>query len=308
MNATPTPGQHGPVPVPPPPAAGPATGQRPPQEPASPSGAGRTIAIVTAVVGGFCLLGAGLGVGLSTAAGLGVSDEVQTQAVGGLASLSVDSSASEFRVVFDDVEEAVLETTSSSGRWSLSREGDGLAVSRSGVLFGWFGGGLFGDGLFGEDWSDREERVVLRLPERLQRAGLDLDVDVSAGSFSAEGDFGEVDLGLGAGALMVGGSAESLDVDLSAGYADLAFADVAEADFAVSAGWLEAVLSGETPREVGVDVSAGTADITLPRDVYAVGSDVSAGSFDNLLDVSEGSPNRVFVDLSAGDVSLRPGR
>ncbi|WOF23088.1 hypothetical protein N8K70_00020 [Microbacterium betulae] len=281
--------------VPPPAPSGPA--QRP--EPSS-GGSGRTVAIVVGVVGGAVILGTALAAGLSALLGAGASDDVHTADVRGVAALDVDVSASEFAIVFGDVDEAVLEVTGSRSGWSLSRDGRDLSVDRR--------GGLLGDWWFVGDWlggDGREESVVLTLPESLREAGLDGDLTLSGGSLSAEGAFGELDIEVGAGYLSFEGSATDLDVDVSAGRAELAVDDVSRAGLSVAAGRLDAELTGDAPSEVAVEVSAGQLDLTLPEAAYAVDSEVTAGSFDNRLDVSASSRHGVSVDVSAGQATVR---
>ena len=79
------------------------------------------------------------------------------------------------------------------------------------------------------------------------------------------------------------GSARTLVVDLSAGAAEILLDDVREATFSVSAGAIDSRLTGVAPRQVTVDVSAGSLDLTLPDAIYDVRSDVSAGDFVNRL-------------------------
>lgn len=197
-------------------------------------------------------------------------------------------------LLFDDVDEAVLDVRGKSG-WTLERRDETLVV-RPPVrwIFGWN---------FGE-----HETATLTLPERLRTAGLDADLDLSAGSLYAEGTFRSVDLEVNAGQARLEGLAEELDVDLNAGRADVLMS-VGQADLSVNAGRLDADFSGRfVPSSITIDVSAGEMNVTVPDEAYAVTSDVSAGSFDNRLDVASDSPNIIRVDLSAGTVTLRPAQ
>ena len=82
-----------------------------------------------------------------------------------------------------------------------------------------------------------------------------------------------------------------MTADLSAGGADIDLDDVAEADFSVSAGAVDARLTGTAPRTVTVDVSAGALELTLPEAAYDVRSDVSAGEFENGPNTEPGARN-----------------
>ncbi len=81
-----------------------------------------------------------------------------------------------------------------------------------------------------------------------------------------------------------------------------------EAGFSVSAGTIDARLTGTAPRTVTVDVSAGGLDLELPDGAYDVRSDVSAGEFDNGLQTQAGARNTVDVTVSAGTVTIDSAR
>ncbi len=82
---------------------------------------------------------------------------------------------------------------------------------------------------------------------------------------------------------------------------------VESAKLDVSAGRMDAKLTGSAPGTVTAQVSAGMLNLTLPDASYNVASDVSAGSVENKLDTSSSSPNKVTVDVSAGSAVLLPG-
>ena len=92
---------------------------------------------------------------------------------------------------------------------------------------------------------------------------------------------------------------------MSAGRADLDLDDVATATLSVSAGALNAILAGAQPDAIGVDVSAGSMELTVPEGEYDVTSDVSAGGFDNRVGSSPGASSTIDVQVSAGQVLLR---
>jgi hypothetical protein len=96
-------------------------------------------------------------------------------------------------------------------------------------------------------------------------------------------------------------------VDVSAGRADLDLADVRSAEITVSAGALVGELTGDQPDAITLEVSAGSADLTVPEGDYDVSSDVSAGQFDNQVGSTPGASSTVRVDVSAGQAVLRAG-
>lgn len=294
------------VPLTPPPSGPDSSGGAPPREPRG-SG-GRAAAIAIAAFGGVVLLAAGGNAAFAavhdvSAAASPESADTQSVSVDGIESLKMDVAASSVTARFGDVDEATLDVTGSrSGDWKLERDGDELVVHSPERGFGWW----FGGDWFGGDWFDGEEIVVLTLPERLQRAELDADFSLSAGSLDIAGSYGEVDIELSAGGLSMDGSATSIDVDVSAGSADLSLFDVEEADFSLSAGKIIAEIANTAPRSVAIDVSAGNLDLTLPDEAYALTQNVSAGSLDNRVSTSNDSRYVIDARVSAGDVILRP--
>lgn len=261
----------------------------PPPQPSRPG----WITPVLGIIGGLVLVGA---VASATFAGIrivGSGESTDSLGVSGITELDIDASASEFTLAYSDVDEAVLDVRGSSG-WSLERRGETLEV-RPPVrwIFGWNFGA--------------HEQVTLTLPESLRQVALDADVDLSAGSFRADGDFGSLDVEVNAGEARINGSAEELSVEVNAGAAVLALSDVTEADLSVSAGRLDVDLRGTAPSEVRIDVSAGDVDLIVPDVTYAVSSDVSAGSFDPRVEVASSSPRTIVADISAGSVTVRPG-
>lgn len=287
--------QGGHVPFTPPPATVP--GAAPAAEPpARISGAG-AITIVTAIVGGIALLGAGATGAAAAAADLGDSDSVKTIDVTGVDAIDLEASAGDVRVVFGDVDEAKLSVTGDRGHeWTLERDDDELIVRSPDHRFGWWFGG----------WFDDDQLVVLTLPAELQGTGLDAVLTLNAGSLDVSGEFGRLDLELAAGDLTVEGSAVTLGVQVNAGGADVLLDGVETAEIGVSAGDLTVELTGTPPTETSIDVNAGQLDLTVPEAEYHVTQNVSAGELDNGLDRSSDSGRTIDVSISAGTVTLRP--
>ncbi|KJL41793.1 hypothetical protein [Microbacterium trichothecenolyticum] len=270
-----------------------------PAEPPRPSSGGsRAVAIVVIVLGGIVLLGAATSAAVGTIASASVHTSTRTVDAAGIEALDVDAAAGTLRVEFSDIGEAELEVTSSwgAGDWRLERDGDTLQVSSPDRdWFGWRG--WFGDG--GAD-------AVLRLPASLE--GLDADISLAAGEFVTDGEFGELDLSLAAGSFDVSGSADSLSADVSAGRGTVELHGVREADLTVSAGSLDATLTGAAPDAIELDVSAGSLRLTVPEGEYDVRSEVSAGQFDNSIGSTPGASRTIDVQVSAGQAVLKSGR
>ena len=283
------------TPLPPVPPAPPAPPFAPP--PPETRGASRVVAILTVALGCAVVLGA-LGTAIfSTVAAASVRTDTQTADVAGVESLNVAVDAASLRIEFADVSEATLEVTGGLGvgEWTLERQDDELTVATP---------HRFGPGwIFGGD-----VRATLTLPRELEGADLDAALELSAGELTVDGSFGDLGIDVGAGTLTVDGAAQTLTADLSAGGADIDLADVGEATFTVSAGTVDARLTGAAPRAVTVDVSAGSLDLRLPDETYDVRSDVSAGDFENGLRTDADAANVVDVTVSAGTVTITEGR
>ncbi|MCX6503258.1 MAG: DUF4097 family beta strand repeat-containing protein [Microbacterium sp.] len=266
-----------------------------PEAPATPPAprhpGSRVVAILTIVLGSAVILATIIGAVFAT---LSVSlrhAETQSIDVAGVTEIDVEASATDLTVVFDDVDEATLRVIDAGGGgWVFDVDGDTLRVEAPRHVFGWFLGG--------------NGRATLTLPASLE--GTDASFALGAGSLEADGRFGDLDIDLAAGEVTVTGEARSLDVSVNAGSADLALADVGEAEFTVGAGDTTARLTGTAPREVSIDVSAGSLDLTVPDETYALASNVSAGGLDtHALQTDGSSPRSIAVELSAGDVTLR---
>jgi len=277
----------------------------PPVAPVEPSPQGestrlgtRALSITIAVLGGGALLLGGVFTAFSTVRHATSPAPVSQSLTGvaGVDGVDVDVTAGDLRIEFGGAEEATLVSSGVTG-WTLSHDGDRIVVASPDDPFS-----------VGLDWlwQDRDRSATLTLPASL--AGVDLDIDLSAGRVLADGEFGEAAFEMSAGSVELEGSATSLDADVSAGHAIVELEGVREAGITLSAGHLQGTLSGEAPSSVTVDVSAGSVDLTLPDQPYAIREDSGAGELDtNNLEVTSGARNQVDVRVSAGKVDLRAG-
>lgn len=250
------------------------------------------ITVVLASVGGLVLVGTGATAAFAGASQLSRGDDSRTVDVSGVSSLAVDVKAADLVVRFDDVDEAVLETSGNRwDGWTFEVNSDELVVSSPNHEWNWFG-----------VWWGGETSATLVLPEEL--AGSDADLQLQAGSLRAEGEFGDVAVTVDAGSLTVDGSATALDAEVNAGNAEITLDGVREASYALSAGWMESELSS-VPQSTTIDVSAGSLTLLVPDVEYRLLRDVSAGSLES--DLSEASNARNVIDatLSAGSIDLR---
>lgn len=262
---------------------------------------GRWISILLVVLGSIGLVFAvGGGVVRGVAAHSATSQSWSASA-DGVEALRVDTAAAGFEVRFDDIDEARLDASTDGGpvqSWRLERDGSTLRVDAE-HRWGWFGFGSWFGGRNGE------EHVVLTLPAALERAGLDLDVDVAAGSFDADADWGTALVQLSAGSVDLAGDADSLGLEVSAGEARLDLATPGDVTVQVSAGRVVGALTGEQPASITADVSAGSVELSIPDGAYAVTQDVSAGDATIDVDDDRDAASTIDVQVSAGSISLR---
>jgi hypothetical protein len=260
--------------------------------------------IATAIVGGLTLLSAGATAALGAVIGGRGSDESRSAttslAVEGITGIEIDSNAAKLSLTYGDVAEAKLDVKGArGGEWLLSREDDELKVESPRGLFG-------GISFCFMACSAELQTVTLTLPRELKERSIDVDAALGAGELIADGNFGDVYVDLSAGRATLTGSARSLELDMSAGDFSGELSSVRKASFTVSAGNAKAAFTGVAPREVDVDVTAGSVDLRLPNDAYRVETDVTAGSIDNRLRTDPASKNLITVEATAGEITLRP--
>lgn len=268
-----------------------------PQNP-QPAGSKKTLTLVLGIIGALVILGVIATSAWRASHSLANSSSSQSVGAGGVTALEVDADAGRFTVLFANVPEATLEVRSArSGEWKLRRDAGTLLVSSPND---------WGDWCFtGCDWDENE--VTLTLPSSLNEGTLDADLKMSAGEFSVDGNFNDLVMEMSGGTLDASGSAKGLSVELGAGKTDIDMADVQSANFDVSAGRIDSTFTGSAPRSVQAEVSAGMLQLTLPDTEYNVLQDVSAGGVENGLSVNSASEHQVQVEVSAGNVVLRPG-
>lgn len=268
-----------------------------PSPPKEPTNQSRPLNVILAVLGGLVLLTLIISATRGATANLSSNQFSKTANVQGITALDVEASAGTFTVQFADTSEAVLDVKGSrSEEWKLERTANELRVSPPGGWFNWCFIGC----------NTQESTAVLTLPQSMNNGSLNAELSVGAGDLSAEGDFLTLDLDVSAGSLNVTGAAKTLTADLGAGYIKATLADVNRAELDISAGNMQANLSGTAPASIKADVSAGKLDLFVPDVPYNVVTSVSVGEVDNDLQVASDSPNKITVEVSAGNANLQP--
>lgn len=268
-----------------------------PQNP-PPAGSKKSITLVLTILGALIILGVIATSALHASNSLASSNSEQTANVQGVTALDVQVDAGRFKILFADIPEASLEVHSArSDQWTLRREAGTLLVRSPNNWGNWC--------FVGCNFEDNE--VTLTLPNSLNDGKLDAELQMTAGEFSADGNFNDLVMEMSGGTLDASGSAKGLFVELGAGKTDIDMANVQIATFDVSAGRVDGVFTGSAPKDIQAQVSAGLLQLTLPDTSYNVIQNVSAGAVDNNLNVSQKSEHKVQVEVSAGNVLLRPG-
>ncbi|WP_285138238.1 hypothetical protein [Microbacterium sp. lyk4-40-TSB-66] len=279
------------------------TAQTPLPAPAAPEpprrrGAAFAVSIVTIVVGTVVAVGTLAGTGFSAVASMAdwrgetssydVSSDTSSLP---LTDLRIDLAGGELTVEYGDVDSPQLDADDRGRRgWTFERDGDSLRVASP--------SGSFVD-------AGRGARATLTLPRDLDGSGITADIQVTGGALDLTGDFGDVTVEVAGGTATLDGAARDVDLTVSGGSATAAMTDAETAAFEVAGGELTATLSGMTPTRTDVEVTAGSADITLPDDDYRVRVDDGMGSVDNGLRTDSSATATVDVTATMGSVTLR---
>lgn len=270
--------------------------------PRPPRGALTAITIAAAIIGGGALVTVG---GTSAfaamhqvATGNGSARSSSTVDADGVTTLKVDVGRGDATIRFGDTTDATMIVDGQdAGDWTMRREGDVLRIERPGGAFGWWIGAWFG----------QDPQMTLTLPRELE-GELNADLQLDAGSLTAEGRFDTLSTTVNAGQLTVDGGAKAFTTRISAGSATVRLQDVTTADLSMSAGDISATISGSQPDLIRLDVSAGSMDVTVPSGRYDLSKDTSAGSLDAQIQTDPSSSHRIQSTLSAGSITLTEGR
>lgn len=256
------------------------------------------VSVITIVVGAVVAVGTLAGTGVSAVASMAdwrgqnaTYDDSTTDATEQLADLDIDLAGGDLTVEFGDVAVAQLDADR-RGRaaWTFERDGDELRVASP--------SGSFID-------ASRGARATLTLPRDLDGSGIRADIRVTGGALDVTGDFGDMTVEVAGGSASVDGSARDIDLTVTGGSASARITDAETAAFEVAGGEMTATLSGVTPTRTDVEVTAGSADVTLPDDEYDVRVDDGLGSVDNGLRTSSSAVAEVDVTATMGSVRLR---
>lgn len=274
------------------------------------------VAIVTAVLGGLLVLG--LVVSASVAAFVSMSvrgsgsttyiDGAITTGVDdltGVSGLDVSVGAAQLTIEYSDIQGAQLTASGShADGWRITRSGEALEV-RSPQLG--IAGGLRGSCIFGVCPPSRsvDMSATLTLPRALEDAQIDSVFSIGAGSLTVSGNFGDLDVYVGVGEATLTGVARALDASVDVGSLTAELTNVAEANIEVSVGEALVTLLGEAPRNVGLVVDLGDAELAVPRGEYAVTTETDLGDVENQIGSVPGASHAISAEVSLGDAVLK---
>lgn len=260
-----------------------------------PRTAARVISIATIALGAAVIAGTLGSTAVSATAQMSRVSDNQAVTVAGVSRLEADVAGGGLVIAFDDVARAELDVDRAGDApgWTLDQRGDTLRVSSP--EGGWFRGDRGGSS------------ATLTLPRELEDGVLDAAFDVSGGTLNLVGTYRALAIDLAGGRVTVDATAPSVELTVAGGTARADLVGVDDASFELAGGELTAALRGDAPGETDIEVTAGSADITLPDDVYRVSVDDGTGRVDNrLLTTTDAGAPSVDVTATFGAVLLRP--
>lgn len=284
----------------------------------------RTVVIATAVVGALAIAGVGFGAifggylwdrydvlpltqvaetdysqDMGYSISTPVTDEYGTGAIL-VESLDIEVSAAALTIVFTDGAEAELivdpvngdAAWQQSGSWDLETSGNKLVVRSPdrGVTSYVVPGSL--------------PRATLTLPRSL-KGELDAEISLTAAELVGEGEFAKLGLEVSAGSATFSGAARELELEMTAGEANLTVADVTRADLEVTTADAKVVLTGEAPKQTDVEIAMGSLQLELPAQKYDVRTEGELTELKNQLQTDQASKHVVRVAATAAEVTLR---
>lgn len=256
----------------------------------------------TAVLGGLGALLLVGGAGAATAVALSVEEQRVTATVTEpVDSIVVDGRSAVVEVVTADVADLRVEAVHAGFRLGDApqpRVRDGELTVEAAAADDWLPG------------PDSGMRIRITVPADDEPVDLRLSSD--AGMLSAQGRFGDVDLGTEAGVVQFGGGARTVSATSEIGTVVVSGAQVDEAlDVHTEVGATDVRLTGEAPERTSITTSSGAIEAALPEAAYWV-PQVPAGTADPGAPASAGMcadapADRpclyVSADLGAADVS-----
>src|SRR5690554_615687 len=216
--------------------------------------------------------------------------------------IELQTSAADLRVEYTDVDEPELRFDQGGSDLRLDYDVSGgvlnVRVDRPG--WGWWGPDF---GSWGWGWHD-EARLKLSLPESMERDGVELAIDSTAGDLRVLGGYGDVTVESTAGNLRMSGGANNLQITTTAG-------NVRLDDVSVNGSFRSESTAGDgtfglktLPDSIDVQSTAGNVRVTLPSGSYRIETDTTAGEVSQNLSSDQDSDRVYRFETTAGNIEL----
>ncbi|MHA6693040.1 DUF4097 family beta strand repeat-containing protein [Homoserinimonas sp. A520] len=210
------------------------------------------------------------------------------------------TSAADVKVQYTDVDEPQIRFDQGGTNLRLDYEvSDGVLNVRVGHPgWGWWGWGFDGWG-----WND-DAKVNISLPAAMERDGIQLAIETTAGDLNLSGDYGDVTVDSTAGNLRMSGATDDLQISTTAG-------DVRLDDVAVNGSFRSESTAGDgtfefrsLPDSIEVTSTAGDVRVALPSGSYRIETDTTAGEVRQNVSSDQNSDRVYRFETTAGNIEL----
>jgi DUF4097 and DUF4098 domain-containing protein YvlB len=214
--------------------------------------------------------------------------------------IELRASAADVTVEYTDVNEPEIRFDQGSTNLRLDYDVSGgeldIRVDRPG--WGWWG---FGFGDWG--WSEGAT-LELSLPESMERDGVALKVETTAGNLTVAGKFGDVELESTAGDVRMAGATDDLEIRTTAGNVRLNGVEVDGSFLAESTAGDSTIEFGSLPDSIEMHSTAGNVSVLLPSGNYRIETDTTAGNVTQNVSSDQNSDRTYRFESTAGDIVL----
>lgn len=216
--------------------------------------------------------------------------------------IELRASAADVTVEYTDVNEPEIRFDQGDTNLRLDYKVSGgdlqIRVDRPG--WGWLD---FGVG-FG-DWGWNEGATLeLSLPERLERDGVALRVETTAGNLTVAGTYGDVEMESTAGDVRMTGVADDLEIRTTAGNVRVNGVEVNGAFIGESTAGNSTIEFASLPDSIAVESTAGNVNVLLPSGSYRIETDTTAGNVTQNVSSDQNSDRIYRFESTAGNIEL----
>lgn len=209
------------------------------------------------------------------------------------------ASAVDVTVNYTDIDEAEIAFDQGGSNLQLDFKVSGgeLRVRVDHPGWGWLGG--FGNW----GWND-SATLELSLPEGMQRDGVDLFVENTAGNLTVDGEYGDVELESTAGDVRMTGAVDDLEIRTTAGNVRVNGVEVNGSFLGESTAGDVSIEFDSLPESIVMESTAGNVKALLPRGSYRIDTDTTAGNVTQNLSSDQNSDRVYRFETTAGNIEL----